>query len=40
MNMIQEKYLELSWIHAYRDESATNAVRNEGTGIFISYSDS
>ena len=37
--MIQDRYPHNTWIHAYTDGSAKNAVRNGGSGVFIRYTD-
>ena len=37
--MIHEKYPKHSWIHAYTDGSAEEAVRNGGSGIFLKFPD-
>jgi len=35
--MIHERYPQHSWIHAFTDGSAENAVRNGGSGVFIKF---
>ena len=35
--MIAERYPEEAWIHAYTDGSATDAVKNEGAGVYVKF---
>ena len=37
--MREERYPTKAWTHAFTDGSAVDAVRNEGAGVFIQYTD-
>ncbi|XP_041379064.1 uncharacterized protein LOC121391536 [Gigantopelta aegis] len=39
MEMIHERYSKSTWIYAFTDGSAENAIRNGGSGAYISYPD-
>ena len=38
MNGLETHYPKESWTHVYTDDSAENAVRNGGAGVYIQYS--
>ncbi|BFZ18114.1 hypothetical protein BsWGS_21153 [Bradybaena similaris] len=37
--MIEDSYPKETWIHAFTDGSAIDAVRNGGAGVFITFPD-
>jgi ribonuclease HI len=39
LELIHNRYPDHTWIHAYTDGSAENAVRNAGGGVYIKYPD-